>query len=652
MMGVKARPNSIDTPKAEVGEIDTRAPFESVKAAVSLFGEVALSNDRPSLRKQKAPSNEQKTLATETKLHIAQKELNKLKEQLHTAETTRVHTLTELEKAKKTVEELTLKLVTINKSKEEALNATEAAKAQTTQLEEARRPGDHSEKDGSWKHELDSAREQYAVSLSELEAAKQELRRIRKEFETSMDAKVTAIHQEMDANQLSDSNKAKTIQLAKDIAAVQESLVHVKLATEQAQLDESKIRLEKETSRLSYKASIEENQIKLASLQKNFDPKLPEDLKKKLEETEAEICAIQKQMKNARASDLETIASVTTELDGAKEFLQKIAEEETTLRNELESLKLQLEALKKENSELQIKDSETETLAANLHSKLQKCKAELDSAMLSKLKVSSTADDLTSTLQQLSVESLTAQKEAEEMKREADELRSKAEAAKSTLAEVEGKLQGALRDAEEAKLAETKALGLIKEVSEKANATRSSASESGAKITISREEFESLSRKVQESERLTEMKVAAAMAQVEAVRASEKEAIKRLEAVQEEIKSTGKAAEDALKRAEMAEAAKKAVEGELKKWREKEQRRVAETATQILAETTAQSTPPRVPRANPPPPIDKNERKENRTPAKKALLPALSGIFHRKKSHIDGGGSQSHSPSGTHEKHA
>jgi len=40
---MKGRSLSFDSPKAEVGEIDTRAPFASVKAAVSLFGEVAFS---------------------------------------------------------------------------------------------------------------------------------------------------------------------------------------------------------------------------------------------------------------------------------------------------------------------------------------------------------------------------------------------------------------------------------------------------------------------------------------------------------------------------------------------------------------------------------------------------------------------------------
>ncbi|XP_042403495.1 WEB family protein At5g55860-like isoform X1 [Zingiber officinale] len=636
-MGTKLQQTVTDSSKAE---IDTRAPFESVKAAVSLFGEVAFTSDRVTVRKPKPPPIEQRALAKETQLHLAKKELNKYKEQLNNAETTRIQALAELESAKLTVEELTKKLNEINESKESALKATEAAKGQTKKLEDVSSVENIGNSSG-WEQEFDNAREQYAVAITELDAAKQELRRIKKEFDASMEAKLNAIQQEAEAKELFDANTNKVAELSKEISAAQESLMHVKLATDQARQDELKIHSEKDATRLSYKQALEEAEKKLASLKKEFDPEVNKNLESKLAETNAEIEVVQKKLEDARAKNLEFVTTETSELDGAKEMLQKLVEEENSLRTLVESLKLELEAVQKEHAELKEKDAVTESVVSNLHLKLQKCKAELEAAVIAESKATSASDDLVSALQQLSSESQTALQEAEEMKKSAEELNGEAKAAQSALVEAEEKLQFALKDAEEAKAAETRALDLIKELSAKTNVARASTSESGANITISKEEYESLTRKVDESEKLTEMKVGAALAQVEAVHASENEAIKKLEAARKEMEDMEAATEEALKKAEMAEAAKKAVEGELKKWREKELKRAAETASRILAETQMSAEP------LPPKPVAHSSKTSEKTDenckvlkpssSKKSLFQNFSGIFHRKKSQVDGG---------------
>ncbi|KAJ4975443.1 hypothetical protein NE237_000549 [Protea cynaroides] len=630
MMAVKARQNASDSPRAEVGEIDTRAPFQSVKAAVSLFGEGAFSGERNLSFKRKSLSAE-RVLAKERQLHLTQNELSKLKEQMKNAEITKAQALSELEKAKQAVEELTNKLKSVNESKESAIKASEEAKIQLKKFDEAN--SNHPVgTDGPWQQELEDAREQYAARVCELDAAKQELRKFRQDFESSVEKKAAAFLQAAEAELAAKANAEKAAELSNVIATTQESLVHVKLASFQAQQEYEKILEEKNAQRQSYRGALEEAEKKLVSYKKEFDPELTSNLEGKLAETGAEIGALQKEIEISHAADLESVKNVTSELDGAKEALLQVAEEENTLRSLVESLKVEMETVKKEHSELKEKEAKTESIAGNLHVRLRKSKDELEEAIAEESKARGASSELISTLQQLYLESQNARKEAEEMMRKAEELKKEADATRAALAEAEKSLKIALKETEEAKAAEAEALDQIKALSERTNAAHASTSESGAMITISREEFESFSWKVEESDKLAEMKVSAAMAQVEAIKASENEALQRLEASQKEVEEMKTATEEALKRAEMAEAAKSAVEGELRRWREREQKRAAEAAARILESQV--SAPSSMHNAM----IKQKSHKIEKTSSRKQpLMPNLTSIFSRKKSQVDGG---------------
>ncbi|KAG8386010.1 hypothetical protein BUALT_Bualt03G0104600 [Buddleja alternifolia] len=630
------------SPKAEVGEIDTSSPFQSVKDAVSLFGEGAFSGEKPAIRKPK-PQSAERVLARETELHLAQKQLNKLKEQLKNAETTKVEALSELERAKRTVEELSQKLKTINESKDSAIRATEVAKHQAKQF--ANMKNDNSEETNKSSNlDLEHAKFQYIDAVTELNAAKQELRKIRQEYDASMEAKDIAVNQADEAENAVKANMGKVDELSKEITTVKESIQQVKLANAQTKEEETKICVDKDNQKQSYKARLHGTVEKLLALRKDIDPGLNKNLEAQLGETLLEIEALRTEMGSKRDADFDSVKIVTLELDGAKESLSKVAEEENSLRSLVETLKLEIDNVKKQHCELKEKEGETESIAGNLHVKLRKAKSELEEALAEEAKIRGASDEMIATIHQLSLESENAKREAEEMKQKTEELKQETEATRIKLEEAEKKLKVATEEAEEAKSAEIRVLDQIKMLSEKNDAARASSVGPEARITISKDEFESLGRKVEESEKLAEMKVSAAMAQVEAVKASENEALHRFKAMQKEIEDMKNATHEALKKAEMAEAAKNAVEGELRRWREREQKKAAETASRILAETeksfeSSVDNYYQLQRQRPQERAIETRKleKAKTSVSKKVLMPSLSSVFRKKKNKVEGG---------------
>ncbi|KAJ1410814.1 WEB family [Sesbania bispinosa] len=643
-MVAKIRQSATDSPnptKPVVGEIDTSPPFQSVKHAVSLFGEGASSGENQTIKKAK-PYTVESVWAKETQLHVAQKELNKLKQQLKNAETTKAQVQVELEKSKRAVVDLTQKLKVLSESRELAIQATEASKSQAKQLKEEK-CGNLDETNGAWKEELETTVKRYKSVITELDVAKQELRKIRQGCNETMEARVSAFKQAAEAKDAMKANTERASELSKEILSVQESIEQMKVESVQAHHQHAEILVENNVTSQSYKTALEESEKKLLALKKEFSPELTKNLEVKLSETMNEIGALQKELENKKTSDLDSLKSVALDLDDAKESLHKVAEEENTIRSLVEALKVDLENAKREHSELKEKESKTEYIVANLQAKLQNSESELEVYLAEESKTRGAYEEMILTLNQLSSQTENAQQEAEQMMNKAAELKMEAEVTKLALEDAEVKLKVALEEAEEAKAAEASILDQIRVLSERTSAARASTSESGARITISREEFESLTHKVEESDKLADIKVAAARAQIEAVKASEKEALKRLEVTQKEIEDVETATQEALKSAEMAEAAKRAVESELRRWREREQKKAAEAASRILAETQRSSelSPQhyRIQKQNSS--LKKMEvrklEKEKVSVSKKVLLHNISGIFHRKKNQVEGG---------------
>ncbi|GAU39005.1 hypothetical protein TSUD_378810 [Trifolium subterraneum] len=563
-MSIRTRENSPKEPASPKGErvIDTRAPFQSVRAAVSLFGEVRAKKERrDNAIKRRSSEN---VLEKETQLLLTQRELAKIKKQLDSAENTKAKALSELDKANVTLQELTKKLNTVRESKQSAIEESEVVKNQAKELERAL-----SQKAigyEAWKQELEHARKEYTTTVKELDASKTELNKIRQDFDAALEAKLAAFQMAGEAQRSAKLNSEKINELKKEIAAMKESTEQFKLATAQAQQEQIKVTGERDEKLNFYKTSKEEIEKKMMELKNEYDHEETQSLEAKLLETSADIQALQEQLKQYHDSE-HSLEVITLEIKEATKTLQEISEEEISLRNLVDSLKAELEQVKKEQQELKEKEQASEALAANLTGELQNSKEEEDS-LENKVSNENHCRDIELKIKHLSFETENARKEEEEMRIKSDELKQEAEKSKALSDEIERKLELLFKQAEEAKAAEKRAVEEMKLLSDSQGSV--SVSQSSGKIVLTVDEFAALSGKIKESEDLIDRTETTAMAQVEAINTRRNEVDKKVEANLKAIEEIKAATDLALRNAEVADSAKQAVESELKRWRQGE----------------------------------------------------------------------------------
>ncbi|XP_021766631.1 WEB family protein At5g55860-like [Chenopodium quinoa] len=579
MMNIaRTRQNSIgSSPKAvEVGEIDTKAPFQSVKDAVSLFVEASSSlspKAKPLVTKNSFKPQAQVVLDKEAQLHIALNELNRLKEQLRGAESKKIKTIPELDKARRTFDELNQKLKSINESKKSVLENSEALNVRARELEEAISSSVNAQDMvDSVQQDLDATREEYNVTILELDASKQLLNSVRREYDTILEAKAAALRDKQKANAAAEAHQHRVSDLTKQISSMQEAIAKIKFSSKDTEEEHQKLSTNKREDLCSDKLSKEELEHKLLTLKNEHQSLLSdENLQLKLVETKAEILYIEEKLSKARAAYLESHKGTTFELENAKKSLEKIAEEKSSVQHSVESLEQELEHIGKELAEQKHKQKEIDALVNKLQAEVDDNKNVLEAGVVNKTSAADVSDDTAILIEQLTLETERARQGTQEMKKEIEERKQESKTFTESIAEMENKLASLSKEVEEAKAAERAAQDEIKDLSEKAEAAEESSSESSGKIKLSNEDYNSLMEKADESEKLADIKVTANMALVEDLVASQKEAAKKYEAVSKEIEELKMKEEEALKTAEMAEAAKSALEVELHRRHQPEQ---------------------------------------------------------------------------------
>lgn len=503
----------------------------------------------------------------ETQLILLQKEISKLKQQKDSAANAKARVLADLEKTKKTLDDLTYCLQTVTESKQSAIEAIQEIKEKSKKIEVE----DSNNVNGNeaWKLELEHTRKEHATAVCELNASKQQLTKIRQDFDATMEGKLAAFQQAAEAESQANQLSERVRELSREITAMQESVEQLK--NSQTQNEQAKLVAEREDLIKSYKTSKEETKKKFLELREEADPKKIKNLETVLEEATEEIEVLQEKVKKVHAKEMDAVRLVTTELNEATKKLQEVAEEDNSLRSIVNSIRDEIKEVKRMQDELKQKEMEIEYLSANLNAELQKNKAEREEKTAMLEKELKECEQMRLEVKQLSEKTKNSRNEADEIKQNVNELKQEAKNARKAAEEAEKKLPLSLVETAKAKAAEKRALNEMNLSSENQEETSDSNPKKNRKVKLTVQGYEDLSKKVEEYHYLAEKKETEAKIQLETLNARKNEVDEKLKANLKAIEEIKAATDMALKNAEMAESAKIVVEVELRKWHQSEE---------------------------------------------------------------------------------
>ncbi|KAF6156047.1 hypothetical protein GIB67_010971 [Kingdonia uniflora] len=313
-------------------------------------------------------------------------------------------------------------------------------------------------------------------------------------------------------------------------------------------LEELKLKLQKETAESSPTPSIPSGNTNTNSGINETEKQIPENI----------VDAEQDPVGGLNTCPTSSPGLILMELKKAKVNLSRTNSDISGIRASVESLNTKIEkeriSLKKTHEKLFSNSATISSLEEDLKQTRQKLQ------LVKKAKLNCNSEnpaDISKELQELSYEAENFKKMAEAAREEVARAMSEIEQTKTSIKTSEIRWFAAKKMAKAARAAEASAVADIKALS----------NSEGPSITLSLEEYSSLTRKVREAEELSKKRVVSAMLQIDVANKSKLEILKKVEAANEEVKTSKKAMEVALKRVEAANNAKLSVEEALRRWR-------------------------------------------------------------------------------------